>query len=176
MVYKNLGSDDEFIKIITKITILNLTSIFVTILCISTVILYDLSVYAEFTHHFAIITNYFMNFASIILSYTFYDKYYYKLFGCINKSCNGCWFRILTGEKIETKLAMSTVNSTSPSRSRLQSTSSRTTTQSTPDRGDNELKVHNGTHMQIPSKLSMANNSRSMNESTYMGTPPETPV
>ena len=104
-VYKNLGSDEEFIKIITKITILNFTSLFITIISVSSTIGFHISVYGEFINHFAILFNYFSNFICVIFSYTYYTGSYNRYCGWMNNKCNACWYQLLTGKKIEVKLS-----------------------------------------------------------------------
>lgn len=99
MVYKNLGSDEELIKIITKITILNFTSITVTIaLFVPSLIAYNWSVYWEFLHHFVILINYLSNFLCILLSYRYYRESYDRYCGWMSKKCHSCWFNCITEE------------------------------------------------------------------------------
>ena len=106
MVYRKLGSDDELIKVITRITILNFTFIFVTILYgITLVTIYEASIYGEFISEFALLLNYFSNFVCIILSYTYFDKSYNRCCGWMNIKCNACWYKLITGQDIEEKLA-----------------------------------------------------------------------
>ena len=134
MVYKNLGSDEGFIKLITKITILNFTSIFITIAFIPSLVAYTMGIYGEFVHHFAILINYLSNFICIILSYTYYDKQYNRYCGWMNNRCNACWFRILTGKSIEDKL--SKVRSRSPT--------------TTPTTQNLSVDINNGSRNQTP--------------------------
>ena len=118
MVYRNLGSDEEFIKLITKITILNFTSILVTItLFVPSLVAYGWSVYWEFIHHFVILINYFSNFLCILLSYTYYGDSYNRYCGWMNKRCNSCWFNCIADKTKLRKVRSGTIGSKSKSMS-----------------------------------------------------------
>lgn len=80
--------DTQFlIGVITRIMILNFVSILVTILAAISLSFYGISAEADFFHTFAFFLDNFTNLLCVILSYSYYSKYYFCLFGCCHRYC-----------------------------------------------------------------------------------------
>lgn len=101
-VYRNLDSDQYFITMITKITILNFISLTITIIWAFSLIFFDYNVYTEFVNHFGIIFDYFSTFICAILSFNCYETYYTQICGRLHNQCNQCWLHLVR-DSLESK-------------------------------------------------------------------------
>lgn len=101
-VYRNLDSDQYFIAMVTKITILNFVSLSITIIWAFSLIFFDYNVYTEFVNHFGIIFDYFSTFICAILSFNCYETYYTQICGKFHNQCNQCWLHLVR-ESLENK-------------------------------------------------------------------------
>ena len=94
-VYRNLDSDQFFIDSITKITILNFTSLSITIIWAFSLMFYTHSIHTEFVHHFGMVFEYFSTFICAVLSFNCYEKYYTQKCGKFHNQCNVCWLYLV---------------------------------------------------------------------------------
>ena len=89
------GKNEKFINVITKITILTISSFAVTILSsIVTQIYYNIlfeNVYGEFVKDLFVSFDNFTNCLFMALSFPYYEGIYEKLCNCMHLRCNLCW-------------------------------------------------------------------------------------
>ena len=105
----NISNDPELISMITKTTILTITST-------STIFLLMIAVANNVTPFILlwfIVIDLYSNFFSVLLSYRYYEKWYNKICGCCHNYCNkGCQycFARKTNEKIQTPTTLNMEN------------------------------------------------------------------
>merc|ERR1719461_234568 len=109
--------DDNFIALVTKITVLNFVSLLITIACAA---IYPLhltgSIYMEFLYLYALSFDYFTNFICVLFSYKHCHKYYMICCGGCHTTCNKCVSRCVEGKTVNEmpKPSLDKVNSDSP--------------------------------------------------------------
>ena len=91
--------DAQFVDLLTKMTLLNFMSLFVTIACTATfILLQSESTSLHFVNHFGLLFDYYTNFLCVLFSFKHYDKYYMICCGGMHKQCSKCVFGCVTGK------------------------------------------------------------------------------
>eukprot|EP01083_Nonionella_stella_P075161 204140_1 len=101
----------DFVHMITKLSILNFLSVFVTITAAGCFALWDVSVYGQFATQFASILDSTTNIIFITLSQAHCSKHYEKACGCLHQRCTLWCFGVHVGGK--NNVILSKMSSTS---------------------------------------------------------------
>eukprot|EP00483_Globobulimina_turgida_P009064 UN09082 len=98
-VYKTISSQDKLVDTITKLTILNVISLSITVLVPIIMIFITATAPTAFvgTTAFLIGNNVdvYTNFWCVMLSFTHFESYYNRVCGCFHFKCRKCWFKVL---------------------------------------------------------------------------------
>eukprot|EP01084_Bolivina_argentea_P078149 141784_1 len=91
-VYKYCANDEELMDAVTKTTILTLVSILVTLLIPTHSLLrepfdFEYGSWFYFLGNVFTILDIFTNFLCIVMSYKYFDSYYYYICGCLDTQC-----------------------------------------------------------------------------------------
>eukprot|EP01084_Bolivina_argentea_P072793 132152_1 len=141
MVYKNIQSDEHFINIVNKTTILTLLSLAITLLTIIGFLLSPTNTTAVnvtlITHirDIFLLTDMYCKLICVVFSYKYFDKYYRKVCGPLDLKCKKMWFKFVGRD--DTKMMAAVVNQ---SQTEIQSTTSRST-KSSNDSKHTEMQI-----------------------------------
>ena len=131
-------NENSKIMVITRIVILTAISLLMGLITpifgVLNTYLWRDSELAELFANFIIVFGKFINCLCIVLSFTFYDKWYNQICGCLDKKCHQCWGKLAVHKQMEKNLpeiGMVGIKSVS-SKSKSDTQTSTTPTNTTP--------------------------------------------